>query len=145
MKLIVGILFVVVMLAVCSCEKRGEEEPAQTELANVELAVAACMASPDVPIRNLMTDERVGTPVFCDSRADATVKQLGLDPALNDFSLTRDVDTLLPVNPNYTGTPIQPLTDFTNTTEFDNWYCVGPEGRVTGFVSFAPFTNFRML
>ncbi len=119
-KLIIGVLIVMAMLAACSSDK-GYEGPCgnQTELANVELAVSAYMYAPDAPIRDLAIDERVGTPVFCDSRADANVKQLNLDPALNDFSLTRDVDTLIPVNPTYAGTPMQPLTDFTIADEFE--------------------------
>ncbi len=122
---------------------RAPYDTAETELANVELAVAACMAAPDIPIRDLLADARVGTPVICDPSADANVKTLATDPADGDYSLTYDVNTLMPVNSNCTGTPMQPLTNFTNANQFDNWYCVYPDGRVVGFISIEPFTNIR--
>ena len=49
-------------LAVCSCSEGDEGEGMSrsgTELHNVELAVAACMAAPANPVRNLEADPRI--------------------------------------------------------------------------------------
>ncbi len=146
MEVIIGMLVVVSILAVCSC---NEDEyccrDQSYELACVELSVAACMAAPDIPIRNLMTDERVGNAVFCDSRANATVKQLAADPAFGNYSLTREIDALITVSTAYQGTPMQPLSNFDCDKLFDHWYCVTDEGKVVGFLSVEPYSNIRLL
>ncbi len=120
-------------------------ETVEDELNNVVLAVAAFMAAPDVPIYDLVADARIGNPVICGPYADAEVEELSTNLADGVYSLTQDVDRLIPVNPAYTGTPMQPLTDFTNANTFDNWYCVYPDGKVEGFLSIAPYTNIREL
>ncbi len=120
-------------------------ESAQTELANVELAVAAFMAAPDVPIRDLVADARISSAVLCNPYADAFVKTLAADPEFGNYSLTQDVNILISVDTTYSGTPIQSLTDFTSDEEFKHWYCVGPERRVVGFLSIEPYSNIRMI
>ncbi len=122
-----------------------EPESAQTELANIELSVATFMVAPDIPIYDLVADARIGNPVICGPYADAEVEELSTNLAWEVYSLTQDVDSLIPVNPNYTGVPIQHLTDFTNANQFDNWYCVHPDGKVEGFISMEPLTNIREL
>ncbi len=143
---ILGILAAVVIPAVTQFIGAGEEESAQTELANVELAVAACMAAPDVPIRYLGPDDASVTPALvADPRvAGATLCAAGAaaqDPGPGAVA-TRDVNTLINV---VAGTDAQLLSDFTNANTFDNSYCVGPEGRVVGWLSVAPFSNIRLI
>ncbi len=121
----------------------SEPESAQTELANVELAVSACMTAPDIPIRDLVADARISSAVLCNPYADAFVETLAADPEFGNYSLTQDVNILISVDTTYSGTPIQSLTDFTNADTFDNWYCVDDEGRVVGFTDEEPHQNIR--
>ncbi len=117
-KAIIGMLVTTLMLAACSSGNGEDQCGNQTELADVELSVAACMAAPDVPIRDLSADSRIACFTKC-----------GTVPAFTDC--TQNVNSLIVINP---GSDVQALTDFTNTTEFFNrWYCVTNEGRITGF------------
>ncbi len=144
MKLIVSVLIVAVMLAACSCGDSGhKEESAQTELANVELSVAAFMAAPDVPIRDLSTDTRILSYVSCTT--PVTVPNGDADDTeMLAASYTRTVDDLINVDEAYTGgVPAQPLTDFTNVDTVDNWYCVYDDGKVASFSGCIPRKNCR--
>ncbi len=144
MKLIVSVLIVAVMLAACSCGDDGhQEESMQSELANVELSVAALMAAPDVPIRDFSTDPRILSYVSCTT--PLTVPEDNADDTeMLTAGYTRTVDDLINVDEAYTGgVPAQPLTDFTNAEKFGNWYCVYDDGRVASFSGCIPRKNCR--
>ncbi len=130
---ILGILAAVVIPAVTQFIGSGEEESAQTELANVELAVAAMMAAPDTPIRDLSGDARIDWANSSDCTVGAAV--------FGDC--TQTVDSLIALS----GSPgtAQPLSDFTNANTFNNWYCVFADGKVAGFTDIDPHDNIRDL
>ncbi len=125
----------------------GSIEEAKLELRNVMLAVASCMAAPDVPISSLdgAIDDRIACITWCPAGQE-TVDPVPFDPALLGY-LTQDVNSLITMSssPTSGATPTWPLSYFTNTDRTDNCYCVTAEGRVIGFLSTEPHRNIAML
>ncbi len=135
--IIIVILIIGVMTAACSSDSKpryidecyydhcgeGVECGLCHPLANMELAVAAFMTAPDMPIRDLTNDHRI-----------ASITQCGTVASFSDC--TQHVKKLITNSP---GSEVQPLTDFMNKYDgntFDNlkyWYCVYPGGRLVGF------------
>jgi prepilin-type N-terminal cleavage/methylation domain-containing protein len=143
---ILGILAAVVIPAVTQFIGAGEEESAQTELANVELSVAACMAAPDQPIRNLdpASDPRITSRTSCTTPVTVPAADAN-DAAMIAAGYTQLVNSLIDVDEAWLGgTPAQPLTDFTNANRFDNWYCVYDDGKVVGFTGINPRQAIRV-
>ncbi len=131
---LLGIVAAIAIPGVLHYMEEDDIKSAHIELANVELSVAACMASPDRPIRDLTDDPRIASITQCNTEAR---NWLEVDDP-EDESLTQDVTTLIKINP---GPDVNPLTDFTNDDSFDNWYCVYDNGRVIGFTDKKPHQN----
>ncbi len=146
MKLFIGMLVVVSMLAVCSCDEKGEEGPSnQTELACVELSVAACMAAPDIPMRSLNpgSEPRISFRTSCKTPLTIPYEHAD-DAAMVAAGYTRDVDALINVNEAYAeDIPVQRLTEFIPISVFHNWYCVYDDGKVVGYTGMTPRQNIR--
>ncbi|MFO8101962.1 MAG: hypothetical protein R6U37_07355 [Dehalococcoidia bacterium] len=88
-----------------------EENGGMTELHNVELAVASLMADPDMPVRNLETDERILDFAGTESEATADMANGGL------ITVAEESDVL-------------PLTEYLDVEWTRYLYWVEPDGRV---------------
>ncbi len=116
---ILGILAAVVVPNVIRFIGEGEEESAQTELANVQLAVTAVMAAPDPPISNLATDARVDD--FNDGIGEATRNMRAA--AFGGFDPMIEID----------GADGSPVGQFLLQDETEYLYAVDSTGRTSGW------------
>jgi len=133
---ILGIRAAVVIPAVAGFIGEGEDESAETELHNVNLAVTALMADPDRPCSRL--DELANSLVECNQAAHGVCTQCmgaGCDAAsgpvlasLDDGSGAAAFGAIKYGINN--GSDVADYMEYPDTTY---WYCTTIRGRVIGY------------
>ena len=153
---ILGILAAVVIPAVTNFIGEGDEEAGETELHNVSLSVASLMADPSTPIHSLANEADGGDPrilddgvVLCDARIDgadedarkADPADIGVGAGTN---ATNDLAVLIQLDDTINGVAgglyvddneAEPLTEYSQKDETENWYCVEEDGTTHGWLA----------
>lgn len=120
---ILGILAAVVIPAVASFIGEGEDESAETELHNVNLAVTALMADPDRPVNRL------------DEFDNATTNQAFQDctGCTNDMNALAILGDAGDAAAKYGINAGSSVADYMEDDTTNWFYCTTTRGRVSGF------------